>query len=194
MRELARIFAPRTEPGDGGFVTVARFVTEKNLGILLDAYAGYRKKAKNPRSLALYGGGPLEADLRAHAKALGIGGHVQFFPFLQRDEIALAMAKCVGLILPSVLEPFGNVVIEAQAVGIPVFVSDRCGSAELVEDLINGYTFAPDCPEALSNFMVELLERPGLWGQMAANSYATAITCDVDRLVEAVRYHARVEA
>jgi glycosyltransferase involved in cell wall biosynthesis len=117
IRELAGVFAPKTEPGDGGFITVARFVPEKNLGMLLEAYAGYRKEAEHPRGLSLYGGGPLEAELRSHASALGIGAHVQFFPFLQRDEIAKAMANSVGLILPSIMEPFGNVVIEAQAVG-----------------------------------------------------------------------------
>ena len=52
-------------------------------------------------------------------------------------------AKNDVLILPSLIEPWGLVVEEALYFGLPVLVSDRCGSSELIKNGINGFTFDP---------------------------------------------------
>ena len=66
-----------------------------------------------------------------------------------------AFARC--FVLPSTREPWGLVVNEAMASGLPVIVSNRCGCAEdLVEDGANGYTFDPDRTGSLTENLHEL--------------------------------------
>ena len=49
------------------------------------------------------------------------------------------MAACDVIILPALDEPFGRVVVEAQAVGVPVIVSKQCGASEVVDHGTSGF-------------------------------------------------------
>jgi glycosyltransferase involved in cell wall biosynthesis len=71
----------------------------------------------------------------------------------------MALANC--FILPSVSEPWGLVVNEAMACGLPVLVSDRCGCCpELVKGDVNGWTFDPCSESALVDLMVRMTGMP----------------------------------
>ena len=167
---------------------VARFVHKKNLFVLLDAYAKYRSISTEPRELHLCGSGPLEAELRNHAEKLGIADDVKFRGFLQTDAIAKVLSNSIGLLLPSIEEQFGNVVIEAQAVGLPVILSENCGARDrLVQSGRNGFVVEPDNPEGISFFMNLLDSDAMLWHGMSKAAYDNADRGDVGRFVEAVR-------
>jgi glycosyltransferase involved in cell wall biosynthesis len=175
------------QPAPGGapysdrvFVAVARFVPKKNLQMLLKAYALYAKGRTSPRRLSLCGSGPQEAELRDLCDHLEITQLVDFRGFVQTGGISEILGKALALLLPSIEEQFGNVVIEAQAMGVPSIVSDNCGARdELVRNAVNGFVVEPDNPQGLAWFMSVLGADPVLWAALAENAYATAAKGDV---------------
>lgn len=150
------------------FTVVARLVPKKNLFMMLEAYARYASSVPAPRMLHLCGNGPLENELKTRAMALGIADQVVFHGFVQSDAIARLLAKTLVLLLPSIEEQFGNVVIEAQAMGLPVILSYNCGARDiLVRSGVNGFVIEPDNPEGVAWFMEKLCADEALWRRMA---------------------------
>ena len=127
------------------FLASARFVEKKNLAWLLDAYAQYRNRVGAPAwSLVLLGDGPLRPELERQRAALKLQDHVLLPGFKQYVELPAYYALAGAFIHPSTVEPWGLVVNEAAASGLPLLVSDRCGcTPELVRDNVNGFTLNP---------------------------------------------------
>lgn len=176
LRRLAGVApAPGGPPHAArGFLCVARLVAKKNLATLLEAYALYRAADPRPRPLTLCGDGPEAAALQAQARALGIAAHVRFTGFLQTEAVAAEMGRALALLLPSAEEQFGNVVPEAQALGLPVIVSDAVGARDrLVRTGVNGFVVEPDNPRGLALFMGWLAQDPTLWAAQAEAARAT---------------------
>ncbi len=179
--------APCTTHAGRPFVCVARFVPKKNLSMLIDAYALYRDMVDAPRDLDLCGGGPMEEELRSQVSTLGLESHVRFFGFLQAEDVAKILSGGLALILPSTEEQFGNVVIEAQACGLPVILSENCGARDHhVRSGVNGFVVEPDNPMGLAFFMKLLCCDGALWSRMARAAWDTAGAGDVARFAEMV--------
>ena len=143
-----------------GFLYSGRFLDIKNPGGLLKAYAEYRylcsEAHAEPEQLYLAGDGPAREQMEEQVRQEGIEG-VIFTGILQPEEIKTMYARCSVFILPSTSEPWGLVVNEAMAAGMPVLVSRLCGcSSELVEDGANGYRFDPYDQGELARRMLEL--------------------------------------
>jgi glycosyltransferase involved in cell wall biosynthesis len=140
------------------FLASSRFIEEKNLERLLDAYARYLTGAGNNRwDLVLLGDGHLRAALERRIDALGIREHVGLPGFRQYGELADYYALAGAFVLASVSDTWGLVVNEAMACGLPVLVSDRCGCVcDLVKDGVNGFRFDPYDVDALASRMAEL--------------------------------------
>lgn len=126
-------------PSGPYFLSVGRFVAEKNLERLLRAFATYRRSAPSEAAwdLVLCGGGELEARLDRLIRAEGLSGCVHRPGFLQSEELPRWYAHASAFVLPSLSEPWGLVVNEAAASGLPLLVSDRAGCAR---------TLVPDPP------------------------------------------------
>lgn len=140
------------------FLYVGRFAEEKNLQALLQVYEAYRGRASDPWGLALVGSGPEEAELRAEAEALELEGIV-WVPFQPPEGLARLYGLASCFVLPSKSEPWGLVVNEAMAAGLPVLVSDMCGCApELVREGKNGDTFGSDDRERLAGLMATVAD------------------------------------
>ncbi len=125
------------------FLYVGRLAPEKNIGASLRAFARYRESG-GTWSFVLVGDGPERAALEHLSGELGISEHVQFTGQRAAMDIAVYYALAGCFILPSIREPWGLVVNEAMASGLPLIVSNRCGCAEdLIESGGNGYLFDP---------------------------------------------------
>ncbi|MFW2541584.1 glycosyltransferase [Primorskyibacter sp. 2E107] len=171
---------------DRPWVIVARLVEKKNLAMALRAYALYRESG-GTRTLEICGNGALEADLKARAAEVSIAEHVVFHGFVQTTEISRTLARGLALILPSLEEQFGNVVIEAQALDRPVLLSEICGARELmVQDWVNGFAFPHDCPESLAGYMTLLDTDEPLWQRLSDGARQSAPRGDVAAFAEAV--------
>lgn len=172
---------------DRHFTIIARLVPKKNLLMALEAYAIYREKIVEPRLLHIYGNGPLGNEIQEKIKEKKLEKHIFLHGFVQTEGIAEALGKTLVLILPSIEEQFGNVVIEAQAMGLPVIASESCGACdELVRSGINGFTIKPDAPKSLACFMQKLCEDKVLWTNMCEKAHKFAPLGDVKRFVKGV--------
>jgi glycosyltransferase involved in cell wall biosynthesis len=80
---------------------------------------------------------------------------------MQYDTLPAYYGLASAFILPSVIEPWGLVVNEAMAAGLPVLVSERCGCAQdLVQRGRNGFTFDPCDIEDQASLMLRLSSMP----------------------------------
>jgi glycosyltransferase involved in cell wall biosynthesis len=81
--------------------------------------------------------------------------NVFFFEGVNWQEVPIYLSLSDVLVLPSYSEPWGLVVNEAMACGLPVLVSEKCGSAyDLVQSGVNGFTFSPlDVKEISENLL-----------------------------------------
>lgn len=138
------------------FLYVGRFSPEKNLPRLLEAYRLYRNYRPGGWGLVLVGDGPQREELLRTAQRLRLED-VVWPGFTQINELPVYYALGGAFILPSASEPWGLVVNEAMASGLPVLISNRCGSAwDLVSEGENGYAFDPYSVEELAKCILKL--------------------------------------
>jgi L-malate glycosyltransferase len=170
------------------FSIVARFVPKKNLFLALQAYKQYTDLVRRPRSLHIAGYGPLESQLRDKVAELGLTESVIFRGALQVEQVCKMFATTLALILPSVQEQFGNVVIEAQSTGLPVLISEVCGAwDQLIRSGVNGFVFEADNSIGLAYFMSLLAEDEELWNHMCSAAQEKVKAGDVDQFVRGVQ-------
>lgn len=140
------------------FLYVGRLAPEKNLRALIDAFARYRAKG-GELSLVLVGAGPEAECLRRQAAATGLSAEVLFAGLKDTQDIGPYYAFADWFVLPSWLDPWGLVVNEAMAAGLPVIVSGRCGcSDDLVEEGKNGFVFDPARADSLASALLRTRE------------------------------------
>lgn len=139
---------------------LGRHVYYKGFDVLL------RAVARVPALFLVLGGsGPLNAELRALAAALGIGDRVHFSGRIPEDRLASYFRACDIFCLPSVekTEAFGLVQLEAMACGKPV-VCTRLGTGVNVvnEEGVTGLAADPGDPVSLAGALGRLAASPGL--------------------------------
>lgn len=172
---------------DRDWVAVSRLVSKKNLQLAIAAYAAWLPQAQTPRDLHLLGSGPLEAELRAQATALGVTARVHFHGFVQADAVSHRLARSLALLLPSVEEQFGLVAIEAQAAGLPVLATPQVGATDvLIDGGLNGFVLPLGKPESWAASMLLLSEDEARWCRFATAARDGAGRGDVARFAEGV--------
>lgn len=116
------------------FLFVGRLVKSKGVFDLVRAYATLPAALRSEVSLVLAGVGPMRAELEAAAHEI-YPGAVHFAGFIHRDDLAgyYALAEC--LVMPTHSDPWGLVVNEAMACGLPVICTNVAGcAADLVKE------------------------------------------------------------
>jgi glycosyltransferase involved in cell wall biosynthesis len=162
------------------FLTCARFVNVKNLPRLIEAFARYRAKVGSEAwSLVIVGDGELRPALERHIWERGLSTAVILPGVKQYHTLPNYYGLASAFVLVSTSEPWGLVVNEAAASGLPLIVSDRCGCApELVESGFNGFLVDPCDIESVAGAMCRIaspacdriamgmksLEIAGRWG------------------------------
>jgi glycosyltransferase involved in cell wall biosynthesis len=149
---------------------VGRLVPEKGIFDLLEAYAKLESGLRSEVGLVFAGDGVSREELVQRAKAIS-RGTVCFPGFAQREDLAGLYALAEALVLPTHSDPWGLVVNEAMACGLPIIVTTVAGcSSDLVEDGWNGYVVPPRDPEKLSIAIHSLVGQPELRQKMSARS------------------------
>ena len=139
------------------FIYVGRLETYKGIESLLDAFD--RLSRTHPEAALLVVGDGSER--RRVEAASRVKESIHFVGRLDYDQVIRAYSCADVAVVPSILEPWGLVVNEAMAVGLPVIVSDRVGCVDdLVEHGETGMVYHAGSIEELNMCMMYLLENP----------------------------------
>jgi 1,2-diacylglycerol 3-alpha-glucosyltransferase len=102
----------------------------------------------------------LEQALKTLTIRLGIAQNVNFVGWKQIEEMPVFYGLASCLILPSLSEPWGYVVNEAMASGLPILISDKCGcKPELCFRGVNGFDFNPYHENEMTEAMLKISSR-----------------------------------
>jgi glycogen(starch) synthase len=150
------------DPSRRYILALGRVVEKKGFDLLLSAFAAIDEEARTA-DLVIAGTGGALAGLERMAAELGVGEHVHFVGRLSRDEVRSAMAGATLFTMPSRLEPFGIVVLEAWRAGVAVVATTRGGAPEFVDGGKTGVLVDPfDTPAfaaALSGLLADTERR-----------------------------------
>src|SRR5699024_7790886 len=100
---------------------------------LINVFAAVKKERSNAH-LILIGIGDLEGEIKEQVYELGLQDSVSFLG--NRGDIPELMSIMDVFVFPSLYEGFGNVLIEAQAVGVKCVVSDNIPSDAFITNLV----------------------------------------------------------
>ena len=136
---------------------VGRYTEVKRLPLLIEAYAVALERFDRRAPLVLVGGfpgewegeHPLETVRRTGARDVFLAG------WHEHHELPDFMAASDVVVLPSVREQFGQVLVEGAACGLPPIAVDAYGPAEIVRDGDTGWLVPPDDRDALAAALVD---------------------------------------
>ena len=168
------------------FLHVGRLAPEKNVELLLQAFAIARQTLGEHARLVIAGDGPSAASLRASAPP-----GVSFLGFIDRQrELPSLYASADVFLCASTTETLGLVILEAMASGVPVAAVAAGGVADHLRHDDNGMAVTTR-PESIAAAMVELAAKPKLRVRLgaAARDWAVALGWEreLDRLVDSYR-------
>jgi len=171
-------------PGEINVLYAGRLSREKGVELLADAFLEAHRR--DPRlHLVLAGGGPEEGLLRER-----LGELVTFLGWLSGDALARTYASADAFMFASTTETFGQVILEAQASGLPVVAVACGGPASLIEHRETGL-LAPPAVSDLADAVVAMTSTPSL-SERISRAALTAVRgrsweASLDRLATAYR-------
>lgn len=133
-------------------LVVGRLVPIKNPGFAVEVAAAVSERLGRVVSLDFVGDGDLEEDVRKAAQDL-TQVQLTMSGFQHGSDLAVKYASARVFLFPTLWDPWGLVVNEALAAGIPAIISPHAGAKELIEDGRSGYVRPLDV---------------GLWADLAA--------------------------
>jgi len=152
------------------FLFVGRLVEEKGVFDLLAAYARLNVQVRQEVGLVFVGDGVSRSQLEAQAASIS-PGMIKFAGFAEREQLGAYYSLADMLILPTHSDPWGLVVNEAMACGLPIVLSRVAGCAvDLVKEKWNGLLISPRSVSSLATAMENLASRPDLCDMMGTNS------------------------
>jgi glycosyltransferase involved in cell wall biosynthesis len=184
---------PSPRAADGPFTVgiVGRIARWKGQHVFVEAFA---RAFPDGAERALVIGAPLfgaddqayENEVRELVARLGLTGRVAFTGFV--EDIPSWLSRLDVLVHASVVpEPFGQVVVEGLAAGVPVVASRAGGPAEIIEDGVNGFLVQPGDVTALADTMTYLAHAPEMRASIGARGRQSAKRFDVDQIAAEVR-------
>jgi glycosyltransferase involved in cell wall biosynthesis/predicted metal-dependent phosphoesterase TrpH len=144
-----------------------RQTREKGIELLAEAFEIAHRHEPRLR-LILAGDGPEAGLLRER-----LGHSAEYLGWLENDELAHAYADADAFLFASQTDTYGQVVVEAQASGLPVVAVAAGGPADLIEHGRSGLLSAPDSRE-LAAKLIRLAESPSLRARLAGGGLAAA--------------------
>ncbi|MFV0349619.1 MAG: glycosyltransferase [Halodesulfovibrio sp.] len=143
------------------FVYVGRISREKNIHVLSEAFRLMAHRQQGIR-LVVVGDGPYREEMELDLKNLP----VTFTGYLTGEDLAAAYASSDVFVFPSGTDTFGNVVLEAQASGLPVIVTDMGGPKENLIPGKTGFIVPEGDPVALADAMLQFADAPEMLDEM----------------------------
>lgn len=115
------------------FLYVGRFIERKGILELAEAFQKIKDSTGTDWTLTLVGNGPLKNELKKFDS-------ISVLDFVQPDKLPELMGNHGVFVLPSKIEPWGVVIHEASASGLPILSTFNCGAATaFIRNGYNGY-------------------------------------------------------
>lgn len=150
-------------------VSIGRLSPEKGHADLLEALAMVAATGRR-FSAVLVGDGPERPRLEALMDRLGLQGVVHLPGYIDRPDRVLDDADLA--VLPSHTEGLPNAALEALAMEVPVLATRVGGTPEVVDDGVTGRLVEAAAPQALADALIEFIDNPGRWREMARRGRA----------------------
>jgi glycosyltransferase involved in cell wall biosynthesis len=125
-----------------------------------------------------------EPAMRALCRQLGVEDSFQFLGWKSQDELVDLYAQADVFAMPSLIEAFGMVFLEAMAAGVPVIGTRVGGVPEMITDGKNGRLVSPQDSVELAAALVEVLLNPALQEKFRTAGLETARSFSVERMME----------
>lgn len=93
---------------------------------------------------------------------------------IPHDELVSLLQQSHCFVLPSLIEGFGQVILEAMATGIPVIASENTIGLDIIQDGVNGFVVPVGNAQAIRNNIQLLMEQPSLVQNIGDKGHATA--------------------
>lgn len=176
-------FAPRSliRP-EQSLLYVGRMVRHKRIDLLIEAFSRVAREFPDLK-LKLVGPGAERENLQQLATARGVADRVVFIDTLVGEPLQEEYRRSTAFVLPSEIEGFGMVLIEAMAAGIPVIArrSRHSAAASVITDGVNGLVFTE--LEDLVQAIRRLCRDPDLRAHLVAGGAETARRYDWDSTI-----------
>ncbi|HLH66180.1 MAG TPA: glycosyltransferase family 4 protein [Solirubrobacteraceae bacterium] len=191
LSRLRGIGAARTYEGQRlRLLCVGRLIPRKGVAQLLRACARATAAGADVR-LTVAGQGPEEPALRELAASLGLD--VRWLGFVEQSRLPEVYERADAFAFPTLEDPYGLVLLEAGAAGLPLIASPHGGATEdLVRDGHSGLVVEPADEEALAAAIARLARDPALRARLGRAAYAA--TADRSPDSSAAGYLAAVSA
>jgi glycosyltransferase involved in cell wall biosynthesis len=149
---------------------VGRLVKEKGVFDVLESYANLTETLRQEVALVFAGSGPESSQLADRSSRI-CPGTVRFLDFVHREDLAAIYGLADALVLPTHSDPWGLVVNEAMACGLPIVTTHVAGCAlDLVQHGLNGHLVDPGDVSGLCLAMAKLAESALLRTEMGEAS------------------------
>ena len=169
-------FAPprRNESRDGTLLAVADLYIQKNLHGLL--YAVDSLRARFPRIRLKIAGAPVDEDYanRLHdiVAVRGLEANVEFLGRVSGPRLAELYRRCGVFVFPSLVETFGNPLVEAMASGAPIVSAGCAAMPEILGEA--ALLVAPRDPDAIGRAIARVLDDAPLGRRLGARALERA--------------------
>jgi len=165
-------------PGRPVVLTAGRLAREKNLDVLMEAFAVMKDREA---ILVLAGDGPARSHLQAKAQALGVSNRVFFLGKVPPAVMPRVYASADVFVFTSMTETQGLVIAEAKAAGLPVVAVGALGVTDAVKDEEDGFLL-PNDPLAIARTVDLLLSDSGLRRRMSSRARQNAESFSLERV------------
>lgn len=166
--------------GEAGtrFFFVGRYAPVKGVDVLLEAMAQFRQRGGRGH-LYMFGGGPLDDELRRRAAQPDLAGFVTVGGFADKFTVVNYLTACDCALIPSRMESIPVALSDALQMGCPVIVSDVGDMGGLVRDSSSGIVVPAEDATALCDAMFAVASRSA--GDFSDGVAALASQFDIDK-------------
>jgi glycosyltransferase involved in cell wall biosynthesis len=147
----------RGVPDGTNLLYVGRVARDKNLDFLHECFRAL-VSAGLDLNLVIVGDGPYLEEFKTRCR----GERVFFLGYLKDRDLSTAYASSDVFVFPSTTDTYGNVVLEAQASGLPVVVSNIGGPKEIIRRDVSGFVTNVESTGEFITHVRALVDSPGL--------------------------------
>lgn len=171
-----RIGAPRV-------LFVGRLAPQKGVRNLVEAAALLEDPSAQ---VLLVGDGSERRSLEREIRRLGVEERVHLLGFVPHKRVPAVLAHADLLVLPSLYEELGTILLEAMWAGLPIVASKTGGIPDVITDGVNGMLVPPGEPQALAGAIDRVLAEPRLADRLSQAAQERARDYDWNVLAERV--------